>query len=308
MKAVNSIKSFLKKESPKPKIIVIYWPTACGKTSLSVKIAKFLDTEIISTDSRQIYRQMNIGTGKITHNEMQWVHHHMIDIIEPNLPFSVWKFQKQTIIEIEKLIKQWKIPILCWGTGLYIDSLIYDFSLPKTPNSNILRKELEQEFQQFWAEHMYKKLEFLDPLYAREIHPHNTKYVLRAIEIKLLTGKSKSEFREEKVLKYDTLFLTPYDWEREILYRKINKRVETIFESGLVEEVKKLLMIPWWRWSLASEGIWYTEVIDFLDKKISLEEALLLVQQHSRNYAKRQLTWFRRYENWEKNFFQWGNL
>ncbi len=296
MKLLESVKEFWNKISLQPKIIVIYWPTACGKTSLSIEVAKLLNTEIISTDSRQIYKQMNIGTGKIREEEKQGILHHMIDFVDPPLPYSVWAFQKEASKIISQLHSLGKIPILCWGTGLYIDSLLYDFSLPKTPHNETLRKELETEWKQKWAEFMYEKLSLIDPEYAKEIHPNNSKYIIRALEIKLLTGKSKSEFKEKKVLRYDALFITPYDGERESLYGRINRRVEVMFEEGLIEEVRALLLMKWFRWSLASEWIGYAEVIDFLDGKISKEECISLVQQHSRNYAKRQLTWFRRYE------------
>lgn len=292
------ISKFLAHISERPKIIVIYWPTACGKTAMSVEVAKSLGTEIISTDSRQIYKWMDIWTGKVTREEMQGIPHHMIDVLEPVEPYSVWAFQRDAKSIIDWLHKHGKIPILCGGTGLYIDSLIYDFSLPKTPNSEDLRKELEEELTEKWAEYMFEKLKSIDPLYAQEIHPNNTKYVIRAIEVKLLTGKSKSEFKEAKKLMYDTLFLTPYDGERKKLYERIDSRVEKMFEDGLIEEVQRLLEIPEFTWSLASEWIGYSEVIDYLNQEIPLSEAISLVQQHSRNYAKRQLTWFRRYEGY----------
>ncbi len=293
----KKVEIFLKnKPSRKPKLIVIYWPTACGKTALSIEVAKFLDTEIISTDSRQIYKSMDIGTGKIKESEKQWIIHHMIDIIEPALPYSVWAFQRDAKTFIDWLHSRWKTPILCGWTGLYIDSLVYDFSLPKTPNSETLRKELEDELKEKGSEYMFEKLKRIDPEYDHEIHPNNTKYVLRAIEVKLLTGKSKSKFKEEKKLSYDTLFITPYDGNREKLYARINARVEAMFEEGLVGEVENLIKIPRFIWSLASEWIGYAEVIDYIHQKIPLKEAVNLVQQHSRNYAKRQLTWFRRYE------------
>lgn len=143
---------------------------------------------------------------------------------------------------------------------------------------------------------MFEKLKNIDPKYPPEIHPNNTKYILRAIEVKLLTGKSKSEFKEEKKLICDTLFITPYNGDRQKLYERIDKRVEAMFEEGLVEEVQNLLKIPGFIGSLASEGIGYAEVIDYINQKISFREAISLVQQHSRNYAKRQLTWFRKYD------------
>jgi len=291
----NKLKNFLKKESDKQKIIVIYWPTASWKTALSIDIAKNLNTEIISTDSRQIFKYMDIGTAKITKEEMDWVKHHMIDIIEPNREYSVWEFKKQAEEIIFDLIWKWKIPILAWWTWLYIDSLIYDFEIPKVPADWELRKKLENQAEKYGNEYIYNKLSELDPEYAKTLHPNNVQYVIRALEIKLLTWKSKSEFIKEKIPKYEILFLTPYDWNREVLYDRINKRVDLMFEQWLLEEVKNLLK-KYKKTDFWLKTIWYAEVIEFLDWKITLEEAKEKIKQNSRNYAKRQLTWFRKYE------------
>jgi tRNA dimethylallyltransferase len=291
----NKIKKFLEKKWDKQKIIVIYWPTASWKTALSIDVAKKLDTEIISTDSRQIFKEMNIWTAKITKEEMGWVKHHMIDIIEPNREYSVWEFKKQAEEIISDLIWKWKIPILAWWTWLYIDSLIYDFEIPKVPADWELRKKLEQEAKEFWNEFLYKKLLELDLEYAKTLHPNNVQYVIRALEIKILTWKSKSDFIQEKIPKYDILFLTPYDWNREKLYERINKRVDLMFEQGLLEEVK-ILLKKYKKTDFWLKTIWYAEIIDYLDWEISLDEAKDKIKQNSRNYAKRQLTWFRKYE------------
>jgi len=289
------LNNFLRKKTNNKKIIVIYWPTASWKTALSIDIAKKLNTEIISTDSRQIFKEMDIGTAKITEKEMQWVKHYMIDIIYPNEDYSVAEFKNEADKIINKLIWEWKIPILAWWTGLYIDSLIYDFKIPKVPADWELRKKLEKEAEKFWKEYLYKKLQKLDPNYAKTLHPNNLQYVIRALEIKLLTWKSKSEFIQEKIPKYDILFLTPYDWNREKLYDRINARVELMFEQGLLDEVKNLLK-RYKKDDFWLKTIWYAEVIEYLDWKISLEEAKEKIKQNSRNYAKRQLTWFRKYE------------
>ena len=279
----------------KNKIIVIYWPTACGKTDLSIKIAKFLNSEIISTDSRQIFKWLDIWTGKVTEEEKEGIIHHMIDIVEPNQEYSVWEFKKEAEKIIKNIFKKWEIPILCWGTWLYIDSLIYDFKIPKVPADPILREKLEDERIKFWNEFIWKKLQEIDPDYASELHLNNYRYVIRALEVKILTWKSKKEFREEKNLKYDTFFITPYDWNREKLYEKIDLRIKSMFENWLLEEVRDLLT-KYKKTDFWMQTIWYKEIIDFFDWKLNFDDCVALVQKHNRNYAKKQLTWFRKYE------------
>ena len=292
---LKKIDYFLKLESIKQKIIVIYWPTWSWKTSMSIDVAKKLNSEIISTDSRQIFKYLDIGTGKITDNEKKWIIHYMLDIITPDLEYSVWEFKNKSEKIISDIYSRWKIPILCWGTWLYIDSLIYDFNIPKVPADEKLRKELEKESEKYWNEYIYKKLKDIDPEYASSLHSNNLRYIIRWIEIKLLTWKSKLDFKEEKNLKYDTLFLTPFNWDREYLYNRINKRVLIMFDDWLVDEVKNLLKI-YKKSDFWMKTIWYKEVIDYLEGKIDLEECIELVKKHNRNYAKRQLTWFRNYE------------
>lgn len=294
-KKQKEFEKFLEKKSEKQKIIVIYWPTACWKTDLSIKIAKKIDSEIISTDSRQIFKWLDIWTWKITEDEKSWIIHHMIDIIEADREYSVWEFKKEAEYILKNIWQKWKIPILCGWTGLYIDSLIYDFKIPKVPADEKLREKLEKERLKFWNEFIWKKLFDIDREYAEQLHPNNFRYVIRALEVKILTGKSKLDFREEKKLKYETFFVTPYDWDRDKLYEKINKRIKIMFETWLVEEVKNLLK-KYKKDDFWMKTIWYKEVIDFLEWKISFDEAGELVSKHNRNYAKRQLTWFRRYE------------
>ena len=317
-KLENFIKS--KPDGDKKKIIVIYGPTASWKTTMSIEVWKIIDSEIISTDSRQIFKWLDIWTWKITEIEKEWITHHMLDIIAPDKEYSVWEFKKEVEQKIEEIYSKWKIPILCWGTWLYIDSLIYDFNIPKIPADEKIRKNLEKEAEKYWNQLVYDKLKEIDPKYANELHPNNIRYIIRAIEVKMLTGKSKMDFREEKTLKYDVLFLTPYNWDREYLYNRINKRVWMMFDDWLVLEVKELLKTynkdDFWM-----KTIWYKEVIDYLTSaqhstqvdgveqkklslwekekqwiKLNLEETIELVQKNNRNYAKKQLTWFRKYK------------
>lgn len=291
----SKFKEFLEKKTEKQKIIVVYWPTACWKTDLAIKIAKSINSEIISTDSRQIFKYLDIWTGKVTENEKQWIIHHMIDIIEPDREYSVWEFKVEAEKILENIFKKWKIPILCGGTGLYIDSLIYDFKIPKVPADARIRQDLEFEREKYWNEFIWKKLQELDPEYASELHPNNYRYVIRALEVKMLTGKSKTDFREEKTLKYEIFFVTPYDWNRAKLYEKIDKRIKIMFETWLLKEVQDLLK-KYNKNDFWMKTIWYKEIVDFLEWNMTLDECIALVQKNNRNYAKRQLTWFRRYE------------
>ena len=323
----KKLQEFLDKKTKNKKIIVIYWPTASWKTGLSIEVAKQVDSEIISTDSRQIFRWLDIWTWKIKEAEKEWIKHHMIDIINPDEYYSVWEFKKEAERIIEDILSNWKIPILCWGTWLYIDSLIYDFDIPKIPANEEIRKKLEKEAEEFWNDYVYNKLVEIDPDYAKELHTNNIRYIIRALEVKILTGKSKKDFRQEKKLKYDTLFLTPYNGDREELYKKINKRVLMMFEDWLVNEVKDLLK-NYDKDDFWMKTIWYKEVINYLtlDKlsdlqkndieekiwkkisklsitekeklsiKLNFEETIELVQKNNRNYAKKQLTWFNKYE------------
>ncbi len=312
----TKIKKFLDKKTDLKKIIVIYWPTASGKTWLSIEIAKYLNSEIISTDSRQIFRELNIWTWKIKEDEMEWIQHYMIDIINPDQEYSVAEFKELAEQNMNIIFKKWKIPILCWGTWLYIDSLIYDFNIPRISANDEIRTKLENEAKEFWNDYVYDKLVKLDNEYAKELHPNNIRYVIRALEVKILTWKSKKDFREEKKLKYDVLFLTPYDWNREELYNKINTRVWMMFDEWLVNEVKELLK-KYNRDNFWMRTIWYKEVSDYLENiwkeytwdkilslwekeklwiKLNLEETIELVKKNNRNYAKKQLTWFKKYE------------
>lgn len=293
---LDKVKKFLDKKNNNKKIIVIYWPTASWKTSMSIEIAKNINWEIISTDSRQIFKHLDIWTWKITPKETEWIIHHMIDIVEANQNYSVGEFKKEAQEIIKDIQSRGKVVILCWWTWLYIDSLIYDFDIPKIPADEKIRLDLEKKAEKYWNEYVYNKLVEIDPDYALELHPNNIRYVIRAIEVKLLTWKSKKDYRTDKKLKYDTLFLTPYDWDRKKLYSKIDKRVSMMFEDWLIEEVKWLLKKWYKKQDFWMKTIGYKEVLDYLNWDITLEETIALVQKHNRNYAKKQLTWFRKYE------------
>lgn len=295
MDYTKKVEEFLEKESELPKLIVIYWPTAAGKTSMSIDIAKQLDSEILSTDSRQIFKYMEIWTAKVTKEEMDWVKHHMVDFLDPNEEFSVWEYKTQAEEIMWKLYSQNKIPLLVWWTGLYIDSLIYDFEIPEVLADWGLRKKLEQEAKGFGAEHVYQQLVEIDPIYAKELHPNNVQYVIRAIEVMKVSWISKWESKREKKLKYDVLFLTPYTGDREWLYDRINYRADLMFEQWLEDEIKQLIADWYDKNSFWMKSIWYEEYFKYLEWEYSFEEMKDKIKQNSRNYAKRQLTWFRKY-------------
>lgn len=288
----EKLKAFLEKQSDKKKLIVIYGPTWAGKTAMSIDIAKRLGTEIISTDSRQIFCWMDIGTGKITEEEMQWVPHHMLDIIMPDVPYSVAEFKGESEKVMNRLYNEEKIPMLVGGTWLYIDSLIYNIQVGSVASNSQLRNDLEKKS----SEDLYRELQELDPDYALELHPNNRQYVMRALEVYMLTWKSKREFRSEKSLLYDVLFLTPDYWNRENLYNRINTRVGQMFAQWLEREVSMLISDGYDETSFWMKSIWYSEFFPYLSWEYDLETCKTLIQQHSRNYAKRQLTWFRKYE------------
>jgi tRNA dimethylallyltransferase len=292
-----NLKKFINKKTNLSKIIVIYWPTACGKTNLSIDIAKFLKTEIISTDSRQIYKYLNIWTWKITKKEMVWIKHHMINIIDINKDYSVWEYKKNVEKIINSIQKKWKIPILCWWTGLYIDSIIYNFNIPEVPPDWQYRDKLEKIRIKKWNDFLWEMLNKVDPNYAKTLSSNNYRYVIRWLEVFTKTWKSKLNFWEKLEKKYDILFLTPFDWNREILYKKINERIEKMFDQWLINEVKKILKKWYTKNDFWLNTIWYKEVIDYINWEIDLSECKKLVAQHNRNYAKRQLTWFKKYKN-----------
>lgn len=315
-KLFKYLDAFLVSASDKQKIVVIYGPTASGKTAVSIDVAKYLNTEIISTDSRQIYRYMDTWTGKITEDEKQGIIHHMIDIINPDEYYSVWDFNEKANEIMRDIYNRWKIPVLAGWTGLYIDSLIYDNFKSKAPRDEELRVKLEKERLEFGNEYLYKKLEDLDPKYARELHLNNYMYVMRGIEVFLLTWKSKLDFVEEKNLAYDVFFINSFSWDnwdiiydearqifflnnfstREELYKNIDKRVSLMFENWLLDEFNALIEKWYKKEDFWMNSIWYRELFDYIEWNSNLEETIALVQKNSRNYAKRQLTWMRRYE------------
>lgn len=321
--SLEKIISWLRIKTKNPKLLVIYWPTACGKTTLTIELAKQYNGEVINADSRQIYRGMNIGTGKVTQKEMQGIPHHLLDILDIHEMYGVGEFAPEARRIIADITARGKLPILSWGTGLFIDSVIGNFTIPEVPADWEYRDELEAFREKEGNEALWEKLNAVDPDYASELDPRNYRYVIRGLEIWKATGQSKKVLWQKTESPYDFLRITPYDWDREKLYQKINQRVEEMFRGGLIEEVFALVQSTKYRiqndGSIFKENpqlcplsfvfcieeilreypglnaIGYREILPYLANTQSLEKTLELVQQNSRHYAKRQLTWFRRY-------------
>ena len=282
----------------KTTVIVICGPTASGKTALSIELAKRIDGEVVSADSMQIYKDMNIGSAKVTLEEMDGIKHHLIDFVRPDQRYSVANYKKDAKKAIEEIIKKGKIPIVVGGTGLYVDSLIYEIEYNDIEIDEEYRKELEEIKHKEGLEILYKKALEIDPEAMGKISPNDSKRIMRVLEIYHATGKTKTQQEVESRTKD-----IPYDYkvfainmEREKLYDRINKRVDIMLEKGLVKEVENLLT-KYKEFPTAMQGLGYKEVRDYLEKKLSYEEMVEKIKQESRRYAKRQLTWFRKNKN-----------
>lgn len=281
--------------SKKP-LIILTGPTAAGKTKLSIALAKAVNGEIISADSMQVYRHMDIGSAKIRPEEMQGVKHYLVDILEPTQDFNIVMFQKYAKQAIEEIYKKGKVPIMVGGTGFYIQSVLYDIDFNESDENNELRAELEKIAKEKGPDFLHQMLKDCDPKSAEAIHANNVKRVIRAIEFYRQTGRRISEHNEterEKSSAYDSHYFVLTD-KRERLYANIDRRVDLMLEEGLVDEVKELLAMGCKRDSTAMQGLGYKEIIAYLEGEISLEEAVYIIKRDTRHFAKRQLTWFRR--------------
>lgn len=283
----------------KNKILVLAGPTAVGKTALSLELAKSLNGEIVSTDSMQIYKYLDIGSAKIMPSEMEGVKHHMLDVTTPDKPFSVVDYKNLAQPIIDNLLLDDKLPILTGGTGLYINSLTCNMNFTDATNDENYRKELEELAIKHGDNYIHNMLKDIDPISYNSIHPNNRKRVIRALEVYKVTNKPFSSFNAGEDF-YKTKYHVHYyvlDMDRDKLYERINKRVDIMFEKGLLDECIKLKENGYNSSMQAMQGIGYKEVLLYLENSITLEEAIEMVKQGSRNYAKRQLTWFRRYDN-----------
>jgi len=280
----------------KQKLLVIGGPTAVGKTDLSIKLAQKLDGEIISADSMQIYKYMDIGSAKVTEDEMDGISHYLIDVIKPNVPFSVADFKEHGDEALKEIILKGKLPLISGGTGLYINSLTCNMTFTEAEKDDDYRIYLEKLALENGNEYIHEMLKECDPISYEEIHPNNRKRVIRALEVFKLTNKPFSSYNAG-----DDFYNSNYDvyyyvltMDREKLYERINKRVDIMMEKGLLDECIKLKEMGYTSDIQSMQGIGYKEILYYLDGKISLDEAIDMIKQGSRNYAKRQLTWFRR--------------
>ncbi|SFB67945.1 tRNA (adenosine(37)-N6)-dimethylallyltransferase MiaA [Butyrivibrio sp. YAB3001] len=278
------------------KIIVLTGPTAVGKSKLSIELAKRIGGEIISADSMQVYKYMNIGTDKISPEKMDGVPHHLIDFLEPDVDFNVFMFQKLVKDAILDIASRGKVPIIVGGTGFYIQAVLYDIDFTETDEDDSIRLELEKRAKTEGVHVLHEELKRVDPESALIIHENNSKRVIRALEYYRKTGRPISEHNKEQRVKkspYDFRYFVLTD-ERKTLYSRIDKRVDMMIEEGLVDEVTRLNAMNIPRTATSMQGLGYREVLGFLDGEYDLERAVYLIKQNTRHFAKRQLTWFRR--------------
>ena len=277
-------------------LIILTGPTAVGKTALSIELAKDLNAEIISADSMQIYEYMDVGSAKVTKEEMDGVVHHLIDEVKPDYAFSVSEFQKRANKYIKDIDDRGKKVLVTGGTGLYLNSLIYNMDFAKSNSNSKLREELELELKEKGIDYMHEKLKALDEDAANRIHKNNTKRVIRALEV-CLEGKKMQDFSTD--LKYNENYepiIIVLNRDREVLYERINKRVDIMMENNLIDEVKHLLDMGYDKNLISMQGIGYKEIVKYLEGEYSLDEAVEIIKRDSRRYAKRQITWFKRYK------------
>ena len=279
----------------KHKVIVICGPTASGKTALSIELAKKINGEIVSADSMQIYKDMDIGTAKPTKQEMGEIKHYLLDFVSPEDRYSVAQYKQDAKKAIKEIINKGKTPIIVGGTGLYVDSLIYEIEYNDIKLDDEYRKKLEKIAEEQGLEELYKKAVEIDPEAMKKISQNDKKRIMRVLEIYHSTGKTKTEQEKESrknPVEYDYRVFA-INWDREILYQRINKRVDIMAEQGLIEEVKEILD-KYDKFPTAMQGLGYKEVVDYLNGIYTKEEMIEKIKLETRRYAKRQLTWFRK--------------
>lgn len=284
-------------EQEKKKLIVLTGPTAVGKTKLSIQLAKAIGGEIISADSMQVYRGMDIGSAKITEKEKEGVPHYLIDVLSPFEEFNIVLFQKMAKEAMKQIYEKGKLPVIVGGTGFYIQSVLYDIDFSEHDEQDGIRKQLEEiAGKENGAHELHEKLSSVDPESAAAIHENNVKRVIRALEFYEETGKRISEHNEEQRHKespYDVSYFVLND-KREKVYERIDKRVDMMMEAGLVEEVKRLKDSGCRREMVSMQGLGYKEIMDYLNGEISVTEAVYRIKRDTRHFAKRQITWFKR--------------
>lgn len=274
------------------KVIVIVGPTCSGKTGLSIDIAKKINSEVISADSRQVYKHLNIGTAKPSANELKTVKHHLIDYLEPNVLFNAGMFVEQAQKIIIRLTEENKIPIVVGGAGLYINSLI-DGIINSVDSDEGIRKELSEKRKKFGNEYLYNELKKVDNISASNMLPQNWKRVMRALEVFYISGKPIwQHFQEHKKNADHKYYQFGLEWDRAKLYQRIEKRVDAMIDAGLIDEVKSILELGYSKEINALNTVGYKEIIQYLENEISLDRAVELIKRNTRRYAKRQMTWF----------------
>lgn len=278
-------------------LIILAGPTAVGKTSLSIRLAKETGGEIISADSMQVYRHMDIGSAKITKEEMEGVPHYLVDVLEPEEEFNVVRFQQMAKEAAERIWKKGKIPLVVGGTGFYIQALLYDIDFTENDGDESYRRQLERKASdEEGASELYEMLKTVDPKAAQEIHPRNIKRIIRALEFYHQTGKKISEHNEtqrQKMSPYNYAYFVLTD-ERSRLYERIDQRVDLMMEQGLLREVRYLKERGVRKDSTAMQGLGYKELYAYLEGEYPLDEAVRIIKRDTRHFAKRQLTWFKR--------------
>lgn len=280
----------------RPGLVILTGPTAVGKSELSVALAGRIGGEIISADSMQVYRHMDIGSAKIRPEQMGGIVHHLIDVLEPTEEFNVVSFQRLARMAVKEIYERGHIPIVVGGTGFYIQALLYDIDFTENDEDTALRARLEQIAATQGSEALYEHLRRIDPASCKSIHAHNVKRVIRAIEFYEKTGMKISEHNKrqrERISPYNFAYFVLND-DRDRLYRKIEARIDLMMEQGLLEEVSALAAAGCTRDMVSMQGLGYKELLDYLDHRISLEEAVYTLKRDTRHFAKRQLTWFRR--------------
>ncbi len=280
----------------KKPLIILTGPTAVGKTKLSIALAKAVGGEIISADSMQVYRQMDIGSAKIRPEEMEGIPHYLVDCLEPDEEFHIVKFQQMAKEAMEKIYANGHIPILVGGTGFYIQAIVKDIDFTANEENTEIRAKWELYAKEQGAEALHRELEKIDPKSAEDIPAGNVKRVIRALEFYELSGRRISEHNEEQKAKsspYNYAYFVLND-HRELLYQRIEQRIDEMLKEGLVEEVRGLKERGFTRHMVSMQGLGYKEILDYLDGSLTLEEAVYILKRDTRHFAKRQLTWFRR--------------
>lgn len=277
-------------------LMVVVGPTAVGKTSISINIAKKIDGEIVSADSMQVYKYMDIGTAKPSIEEMSGIPHYLIDVAMPDEEFNVAMFQQLASCKIAQIYSRGKIPILVGGSGLYVNSIVYPMDFTDATEDKEFRSKLQMELQEGGSISLYKKLKDIDSATANKLHPNDTKRVIRALEVYHITGKPMSQYKQDLAqtpIPYK-LCMIGLNMERQKLYDNINIRVDNMLKDGLIDEVKNLLNMGYTKELISMQGLGYKEIIEYLEGRCSLNDAIYIIKRDTRRFAKRQFTWFRR--------------